>query len=182
MEPRDEAADDHHLGGSQLPAEAHAAAGQQDEEGAAAQGPIPGRHKQQGSSSSPSRTTLAPAVTPLPAVALHQHPHQQGAPQAAQGEDGDSEGVEEGQGAGGQPVPVPPGPRGVVESLYVLQGRDTHRHQMGWQKGEDKGRQDLQRQCHGFIGIKRDAGQNMFGHDWDVLVSKSQHLRGLRMT
>lgn len=143
MEPRDGAADDHHLGGSQLPAEAHAAAGQQDEESAAAQGTIPGRHKGQGSSSSPIRATLAPGVTALPAVPLHQHPHQQGAPQPAQGEDGDSQGVEEGQGAGGQPVPEPPGPRGVVESLDVLQGRDTHRHQMGWPKGEDRERQDL---------------------------------------
>lgn len=171
MEPRDEAADDHHLGGSQLPAEAHAAAGQQDEEGAAAQGPIPGRHKQQGSSSSPSRTTLAPAVTPLPAVALHQHPHQQGAPQAAQGEDGDSEGVEEGQGAEGQPVPVPPGPRGVVESLYVLQGRDTHRHQMGWQKGEDKGRQDLQRQCHALKETQGRTCLGMTGMCWSASLS-----------
>lgn len=64
-------------------------------------------------------------MTPLPAVLLHQHPHQQGAHQPAQGEDGDSQGVEEGQGAGGQPVSVPLGPRGIVESLYVLQGRHT---------------------------------------------------------
>lgn len=88
-------------------------------------------------------TALAHGMTPLPAVALHQQPHQQGAPQPAQGEDGDSQGVEEGQGARGQPVSEPLGPRGIVESLYVLQGRDTHRHQVCWQKGEDKGRQDL---------------------------------------
>lgn len=88
-------------------------------------------------------TTLVHGVTPLPAVPLHQHPHQQGAHQPAQGEDGDSQGVEEGQGAVGQPMSIPLGPCGVVESLYVLQGRDTHRHQTCWQKGEDKGRQDL---------------------------------------
>lgn len=144
MEPRDGAADDHHLGGSQLPAEAHEAAGQEDEEGAAAQSTIPGRHKQQGSSSSPTPPLkpLAHGVPPLPAVPLHQHPHQQGAHQPTQGEDGDSQGIEEGQGGRAQPVSEPLGPRGVVENLYVLQGRDTQAPDC-WQKGEDKGRRDL---------------------------------------
>lgn len=87
---------------------------------------LPG-HKQQGSPSIPLPSLGHPVPChPLPAVLLHQHPHQQGAHEPAQGKDGDGQGVEEGQGAGGQPVPIPLGPRGVVESLYVLQGQERH--------------------------------------------------------
>jgi len=82
-------------------------------------------HKQQGSRPVLALDYPVPG-TPLPAVPLHQHRHQQGAHQPAQCKDGDGQGVEEGQGAGGQPVPMPPGPCGVVESLYVLQGRERH--------------------------------------------------------
>lgn len=84
-------------------------------------------HKQQCSPSSPipshPLTTLSYA-TLLPAVSLCQHTHQQGAHQSTQGEDGDCQRVEEGQGARGQSVSIPVGPCGIVESFYVLHGRE----------------------------------------------------------
>lgn len=92
--------------------------------------PLLGGHRQRGSPSGPIPALGATraTATPLPAVACHQQPYQQGAPQPAQGEGGDSQGVEEGEGAGGQPVPVAPGPGGVVEILYVLWGGGRHGH------------------------------------------------------
>lgn len=94
-----------------------------------------------------------PRATPLPAIACHQHPHQQGAPQPAQGKDGDGQRVEEGEGPRGQPMPIALGPCGVVEGLYVLWGRE-----MGtdW-RGERRG------------------GQQHHSQPWGTARGKSQH-------
>lgn len=132
VEPCDGAADDHHLGGPQLPAEAHEAPGQEDEQRATAEGASPRGAQAVGQPLQPYPGPRGHPchATPLPAVVCHQQPHQQGAPQPAQGEGGDGQGVEEGEGAGGQPVPVALGPGGVVEILYVLWGGGRHGHRM----------------------------------------------------
>lgn len=130
-------------------------------------------------------TTLSHA-TPLPAIPVHQHPHQQGAHQPTQGKDGDSQGVEEGQGTRGQPVPIPLEPRGIVESLYVLQGRERHvgtKH-IG-RKGKTRGHRPCRENAMGLTALQEMQGQDLAGGDWDVLLwllSQPQPQQGLRIT